>query len=96
MGDAGGNDVERVHVHVSGHVQGVGFRYDTRRKAADVGVAGWVKNLPGGRVEAVFEGPSEAVKEMVSWCESGPPGAEVEDVSVEGEPPEGLSRFEIR
>lgn len=89
-------ETDRARVYVSGRVQGVGFRYDTRRKAADVGVSGWVKNLPDGRVEAVFEGYSEGVNEMIAWCESGPMGAGVDDVSVEREPPEGLSRFEIR
>lgn len=88
---------ERAHVRVSGSVQGVFFRDSTRRKAEDLGLAGWVKNLPDGRVEAVFEGPSESVREMVGWCESGPSQADVEDVEVEyGEAGSDLRGFEVR
>jgi acylphosphatase len=64
------NDLERAHVRVSGQVQGVFFRDSTREKAEELGLAGWVKNLPDGQVEAVFEGPSDKVREMVRWCEN--------------------------
>lgn len=87
---------DRTHVHVSGRVQGVAFRDAARRKASEVGVSGWVRNLPDGRVEAVFEGDPEEVREMVSWCETGPSSADVDDLSVEHEPAEGLSDFEVR
>ena len=97
MNSTGSNaDPARAHVRVSGRVQGVAFRYETHRKAADLGVAGWVENLPDGRVEAVFEGAPDRVREMVAWCESGPPSADVTDVSVEDEAPEGLTGFEVR
>ena len=66
------NDHERAHVRISGQVQGVFFRDSTRQKAEELGLAGWVKNLPDGRVEAVFEGPAEKVREMIRWCEEGP------------------------
>lgn len=86
----------RAHVFVSGRVQGVGFRASTRREAARKDVDGWVKNLEDGRVEAVFEGEQSAVEDMVTWCESGPATARVEDVSAEWAEPSGHTEFEIR
>jgi acylphosphatase len=58
----------RAHVLVSGKVQGVFFRQKTQRQAQSFGVTGWVRNLPDGRVEAVFEGEEEAVKALVDYC----------------------------
>jgi acylphosphatase len=87
---------ERAHVLVSGEVQGVNFRGATQSQAEQLDLNGWVQNLRDGRVEAVFEGESEAVRQMVEWCQSGPSSAGVEDVSVENEQPEGLSGFEVR
>ncbi len=87
---------ERAHVYVSGEVQGVNFRGATHEKAEELGLNGWVRNLQDGRVEAVFEGEPEAVRQMIEWCESGPSSADVDDVSVEQETPEGLSGFEVR
>jgi acylphosphatase len=88
---------ERARVRVSGKVQGVFFRDSTREKASSLNLDGWVRNLPDGRVEAVFEGPSEKVREMVEWCRSGPPQADVEEVEADYEPPEDdLSGFEVR
>jgi acylphosphatase len=90
-------DYERAHVYVSGRVQGVFFRDSAREKAQQLGLNGWVKNLPDGRVEALFEGPSERVRQMVRWCEQGPSRAEVEDVETEFEASEGdLMSFEVR
>jgi acylphosphatase len=90
-------DRERAHVYVSGQVQGVFFRDATREKAEQLGLNGWVKNLPDGRVEALFEGPSERVREMVRWCEEGPSHAEVEDVVTEFEASQGnLTGFVVR
>jgi acylphosphatase len=90
-------DYERAHVYVSGQVQGVFFRDSAREKAQQLGLNGWVKNLPDGRVEALVEGPSEGVREMVRWCEQGPSQAEVEDVETEFEASEGdLTSFEVR
>ncbi|TSD09626.1 acylphosphatase [Haloglomus irregulare] len=92
------DDGERVraHVLVSGRVQGVTYRATTRRTARDRGVDGWVRNRPDGRVEAVFEGPPDAVEGMLDYCHEGPSRARVEDVQVEYEPPEGATGFEIR
>ncbi|QYJ16993.1 Acylphosphatase [Rubrobacter xylanophilus DSM 9941] len=88
---------KRVHVYVSGRVQGVFFRDSTRERARRLGVSGWVRNLPDGRVEAVFEGESGDVDEMVRWCHEGPPHARVESVEVEEEPVSKSSEgFEVR
>jgi acylphosphatase len=90
-------DREQAHVYVSGQVQGVFFRDSTREKAEQLGLAGWVKNLPDGRVEALFEGPIENVREMVRWCKEGPSHAEVEDVDAAFEASQGdLTSFEVR
>ncbi len=88
---------ERAHVRITGHVQGVFFRDSTRQKAEELGLSGWVKNAPDGGVEAVFEGPSENVHEIVAWCEQGPPNASVEDVDADFEPAQNdLTGFEVR
>ncbi|RKD97647.1 acylphosphatase [Halopiger aswanensis] len=89
-------DRTRAHVFVSGTVQGVYYRATTRDTARDEGVDGWVKNLEDGRVEAVFEGPEDAVDAMLEFCHEGSPAAEVEDVEVEYEDPQGEDGFEIR
>jgi acylphosphatase len=90
-------DRERAHVYVTGEVQGVFFRDSTRQRAEELGLSGWVKNLPDGRVEALFEGPTERVREMIEWCEQGPPHAAVEEVETEYETSKGdLERFEVR
>ena len=72
----------RVHVFVSGKVQGVFFRQKTRQQAQSLGIKGWVPNLPDGRVEAVFEGEEEAVKALVEYCNHGPSFARVENVNL--------------
>ncbi|EMA50335.1 acylphosphatase [Halococcus thailandensis] len=86
----------RAHVFVSGRVQGVAYRANTRDTAREIGVDGWVPNLDDGRVEAVFEGGEESVERMVEWCYDGSPAATVENVDVEYDDPEGLSGFEVR
>jgi acylphosphatase len=83
-------------VFVSGEVQGVFFRQETRRRAHALGLAGWVRNLPDGRVEAVFEGPDDAVEKILAWCGQGPDYADVRKVDVQREDPEGLDAFEVR
>lgn len=75
----------RAHVFVSGGVQGVLFRYETRREADRRNVTGWVRNLPDGRVEAVFEGEKSGVEELIDFCREGPPGARVKNVEVRWE-----------
>jgi len=73
---------KRAHVFVSGWVQGVFFRAETRDRARQLGVTGWVRNLWDGRVEAVFEGEDWAVERLVDWCHRGPRGARVDNVEV--------------
>lgn len=86
----------RYRVVVHGLVQGVWFRDSCRRVAVDEGVAGWVRNRSDGTVEAVFEGPLDAVARCVSWCRMGPPRAEVDGIDVSEEPAEGLAGFSVR
>ena len=64
--------IARARVVVRGHVQGVFFRAEARARARSLGLAGSVKNLPDGTVEAVFEGPKEHIDSMLRWCEQGP------------------------
>ncbi|WP_049971944.1 acylphosphatase [Haladaptatus cibarius] len=89
-------DRTRAHVFVSGKVQGVYYRANTRDTAQEKDIDGWVQNLSDGRVEAVFEGPESAVEEMVEWCHTGSPAADVDDVEVEYGDPEGEDSFRIR
>ncbi len=87
----------RAHVFVSGRVQGVFFRHETRHEARLRGIKGWVRNLKDGRVEVVFEGEEEAVKELIDFCKRGPPGAKVTKVEVLWETYTGEFRdFEIK
>ena len=86
----------RRRVVAHGRVQGVFFRDSTQREARSAGVAGWVTNRPDGAVEAVFEGDEAAVDRMVEFVRGGPGHADVEDVEVADEAPEGLEGFEVR
>jgi acylphosphatase len=87
----------RRRVLISGVVQGVNFRAYTRRAAINAGVYGWVRNMPDGRVEAVFEGDEDRVNEVVAWCHRGSPHGRVEAVTVTKEAPTGEFRdFDIR
>jgi len=87
----------RAHVFISGMVQGVFFRSETRDEAKKLGVKGWVRNLSDGRVEAVFEGEEKSVKELVEFCRRGPPGARVTGVDIIWENYTGEFRnFEVR
>jgi acylphosphatase len=88
--------VVRKRVVVSGHVQGVFFRDTCRRQALAHGVAGWVRNLPDRRVEAVFEGGADPVQRLVEWARHGPGEATVTHVDVRDEQPEGLTGFAVR
>lgn len=88
-------DLARAHVFVSGRVQGVFFRARTGEQARAAGLAGWVRNLDDGRVEAVFEGPRPAVQQLVEWCRVGPPASHVESVEVRWLAPTGEASFRI-
>jgi acylphosphatase len=88
--------VVRYRVLISGRVQGVFFRDTCRRLAMEHGVAGWVRNLPDGRVEAVFEGTADDVGRLVEWARHGPRLAVVDSVTVEAQQPEGLRAFLVK
>jgi acylphosphatase len=85
----------RVRLVISGRVQGVFFRESTRQVAERLEIGGWVRNVPGGRVEAVFEGPTAAVAKATAWCRSGPPGAVVQHVESRPEQPTGETGFRV-
>ena len=72
----------RAHLYISGIVQGVGYRWSCSREAASRGLQGWVRNLPDGRVEALFQGPKGDVEGMIGWCYRGPSGARVSNIDV--------------
>ncbi|WP_431803052.1 acylphosphatase [Microbacterium sp. bgisy203] len=88
--------MRRVHVLVSGEVQGVGFRYTMQQAAERAGVSGWVRNLRDGRVEAEIEGEDAAVADVLSWASVGPPAGSVDAVDVRDLPVSGGNRFEVR
>ena len=81
---------------VHGRVQGVFFRDSTREQARASGVAGWVTNRSDGAVEAVLEGPAEAVEHVLRFLKTGPPRARVDRIDVSEEEPEGISAFHVR
>jgi len=85
----------RTRVFVEGRVQGVWFRESTRQMAEQTGVAGWVRNLADGRVEAVFEGPAEQVAQAVEWMRHGPERAMVTATETAEERVVGLTGFAI-
>lgn len=87
--------MRRVRVRLSGRVQGVFFRASCAERADDLGLEGWIRNVPGGGVEAVFEGTESAVAQMVSWCREGPPLARVDRIDVVDEAPAGEAGFHI-
>lgn len=72
--------MKRIHILVSGLVQGVFYRASTEAEAKRLGLTGWVRNLPDGRVEAVAEGPEDALADLCQWAEQGPPAARVDRV----------------
>ena len=81
---------------ISGRVQGVGFRYFTQNAAAREGVAGWVQNLPDGRVEVFVEGDEDAITRVERAIRSGPPGARVDNVYVQDDEAAGtLKGFRV-
>jgi len=86
-----------AHILVSGIVQGVFFRANTAEKARELSLLGWVKNLPDGRVEAVFEGEKEKIEEIIDWLKSHPGMSKVEKVEVDWQEAKGdFENFEIR
>ncbi len=88
---------ERAQLHISGNVQGVGFRYYTEREARRLRLSGWVRNLPDGEVEVLAEGTHEDLERLIDWCHEGPPSARVSAVRVQWAPATGeFSDFRSR
>lgn len=88
---------EQRHLLVEGHVQGVSFRAYTEKKASELGLEGYVRNLTDGRVEVVAEGPEDRLRELEDWCWQGPPAASVSLVRAESRPARGdFSGFAVR
>lgn len=85
----------RARVVVSGRVQGVGFRYYTARRAAELGVVGFVRNEPDGSVLVEAEGEPEAVADLVQWLRHGPQGARVRSAVTSELPPVGATDFSV-
>ncbi|MBW2544444.1 MAG: acylphosphatase [Deltaproteobacteria bacterium] len=87
--DSRNSSIRRVHVFITGRVQGVFFRAESRLIGTGLGLTGWVKNLDDNRVEAVFEGRESDVEKMLDWCRKGPTLAHVRGVEIIEEPPKG-------
>lgn len=90
------NKIVRAHLYISGIVQGVFFRHYTFEQARQLGLTGWVRNLPNGQVETAIEGPKDKVDEMIKWCHRGPPAAQVSKVDIQWETPDSsFKTFDI-
>ncbi|MBU0649555.1 acylphosphatase [Patescibacteria group bacterium] len=89
--------MKRARVHVSGRVQGVFYRMNAKKTADSLTLTGWVRNLPDGVVEAVFEGEESKVKKALAWCRRGPENSRVDDVEIGWEKPQGENKtFQIK
>jgi acylphosphatase len=88
-------DRVRAHVWISGRVQGVFFRAYAEDEAAFRKVGGWIRNIPSGRVEAVFEGSPASVEAMIEWCHRGSPASDVTGVEVVWEEIRGETGFRV-
>lgn len=88
--------LRRVHLKISGRVQGVFYRATTQDEAQARGLTGWVRNTPDGRVEAEVQGAPDAVDDLIEECRAGPPMAKVEDIEVADlEPEPDEQRFQV-
>ena len=86
----------RVHLFISGLVQGVYYRQNTKENAQHLGLTGWVRNLPDSRVEAIVEGKTDSVERLLEWCKRGPKSARVDSVEATQEQYSGeFKTFEI-
>ena len=87
----------RAYVLISGRVQGVFFRENTKKQARDLGITGWVRNLPTGQVEAVFEGDKDKIEKIINWAKKGPVLAKVESIEIKWQKYQGeFNDFDIR
>lgn len=92
-----GQPLARLHLVVSGLVQGVWFRQSTANAVEGLGLTGWIRNLPDGRVEALAEGERPALEALLAACRRGPPAARVDAVEAAwGEAQGGLGPFSVR
>ena len=73
---------KRVHLIISGRVQGVDYRYSTYHQAISIGAKGWVRNIPNNKVEIIFEGEEPELNKMIQWCYQGPPMARVDNIEI--------------
>ncbi len=88
---------KRVRIVISGRVQGVFFRASACEQATLLGITGWVRNRPDGKVEILAEGETKQLEEFISWCQQGPPRARVTRVEVSWEPFQGeFRRFVVQ
>ena len=91
------DDRARVHLIVSGRVQGVFFRHSAMEQARQLGLSGWVRNVPSGEVEIMAEGPRKSLEMFYAWAHDGPPSARVEEVREEWSGYRGeFSGFHVR
>jgi len=88
--------IVRAHLLISGRVQGVFYRASTQDKARSLGLRGWVRNLPDGRVEIIAQGDPDDVQALIAWAHDGPPLAVVDDVEITWEEPSIESGFSVR
>lgn len=89
--------MKRVHLMISGRVQGVFFRHNTHIEANRLGLKGFVRNLPDRNVEVIAEGPEDKIKQLIAFCRKGPAGAEVADVKLSYETPKSeFKGFSVR
>jgi acylphosphatase len=84
-----------VHLIIKGKVQGVYYRASAKDVARDIGVTGWVKNMPDGNVEVIVSGSEERVEKFIEWCRKGPKNAEVTEVIVNDSKEKPLTDFRI-
>ena len=86
----------RAHIFISGKVQGVFFRENTRKKAAEFGLSGFVRNLSNGKVEAIFEGEKEKIEKIIQWIKKEPETAQIENIEIDWQNYQGeFENFEI-
>jgi acylphosphatase len=74
---------ERLEIRIRGRVQGVGFRWSAQRRALELGLVGWVRNLPDGSVQMLAEGPREKLAALLAWSREGPPHAYVDEAAAD-------------
>ena len=93
----GSRGKKAVHAYISGRVQGVFYRASTYEKARELGLQGWVRNLPDGRVELFCQGPEDQVDRLLEWCKVGPPAARVDNIDATTHSPiDEYTSFEVR